>query len=223
MDDEARLIEALLAIEAMFAGSTNAETRAEAERVREEIRRLLHRRASEDTPVEYKFTMADVWSRKLFLALLRRYDIKPYRYRRQRHTTVMARVPRRFVDETLWPEFTQLSERLRLFLDHVTDRIVSQVLHEDFSEAEVVDEQANAPSPETGRLLPAPPLLLPPAPSPPAPPRHAPPAGPGPAPPARLGSVPAPAPAAAPSAPRPGRNDPCPCGSGKKYKKCCGR
>ncbi len=23
--------------------------------------------------------------------------------------------------------------------------------------------------------------------------------------------------------PRAGRNDPCPCGSGKKYKKCCGR
>ena len=22
--------------------------------------------------------------------------------------------------------------------------------------------------------------------------------------------------------PEPGRNDPCPCGSGKKYKKCCG-
>jgi hypothetical protein len=35
---------------------------------------------------------------------------------------------------------------------------------------------------------------------------------------------------AAPAPPRllraaavPGRNDPCPCGSGKKYKKCCGR
>ncbi len=25
------------------------------------------------------------------------------------------------------------------------------------------------------------------------------------------------------AAPRTGRNDPCPCGSGKKYKKCCGR
>ncbi|WP_430700914.1 SEC-C metal-binding domain-containing protein [Pontivivens nitratireducens] len=23
--------------------------------------------------------------------------------------------------------------------------------------------------------------------------------------------------------PRPGRNDPCSCGSGRKYKKCCGR
>jgi preprotein translocase subunit SecA len=26
-----------------------------------------------------------------------------------------------------------------------------------------------------------------------------------------------------PAAPKVGRNDPCPCGSGKKYKKCCGR
>ena len=25
------------------------------------------------------------------------------------------------------------------------------------------------------------------------------------------------------SAPKVGRNDPCPCGSGKKYKQCCGR
>lgn len=24
------------------------------------------------------------------------------------------------------------------------------------------------------------------------------------------------------SAPKTGRNDPCPCGSGKKFKKCCG-
>ncbi|HWS13947.1 MAG TPA: SEC-C metal-binding domain-containing protein [Rhodocyclaceae bacterium] len=24
------------------------------------------------------------------------------------------------------------------------------------------------------------------------------------------------------AAPKVGRNDPCPCGSGKKYKKCCG-
>jgi uncharacterized protein YecA (UPF0149 family) len=28
--------------------------------------------------------------------------------------------------------------------------------------------------------------------------------------------------ASMPDEPEPGRNDPCPCGSGKKYKKCCG-
>lgn len=32
----------------------------------------------------------------------------------------------------------------------------------------------------------------------------------------------APPPTPARSQPRPGRNEPCPCGSGKKYKKCCG-
>jgi preprotein translocase subunit SecA len=30
-------------------------------------------------------------------------------------------------------------------------------------------------------------------------------------------------PAAYNAQPRVGRNDPCPCGSGKKYKKCCGQ
>jgi preprotein translocase subunit SecA len=30
-------------------------------------------------------------------------------------------------------------------------------------------------------------------------------------------------PAARREAPKVGRNDPCPCGSGKKYKNCCGR
>jgi len=39
---------------------------------------------------------------------------------------------------------------------------------------------------------------------------------------ARADPQPAPQPAPAPSRP-PGRNDPCPCGSGRKYKKCCGR
>jgi uncharacterized protein len=34
---------------------------------------------------------------------------------------------------------------------------------------------------------------------------------------------PPPPPPQAETAPRVGRNDPCPCGSGKKYKKCCGR
>ena len=37
------------------------------------------------------------------------------------------------------------------------------------------------------------------------------------------GQVEAEKPKPAKAAPRVGRNDPCPCGSGKKYKKCCGR
>jgi len=68
----------------------------------------------------------------------------------------MARVSQRFVDETLWPEYQQISETLRANLSHVTDRIVGEVLHGDGSEAEVVEQPpqlgfdaAEAPAPES--------------------------------------------------------------------------
>jgi tRNA nucleotidyltransferase (CCA-adding enzyme) len=84
--------------------------------------------------------MADLWSRKLFVALLRRYDIRPYRYYRQRYTTVMARIPKQFLDDTLWPEFLELNATLRQYLDEVTARVVSEGVYADSSEAEVVPE-----------------------------------------------------------------------------------
>ena len=104
------------------------------------MRQRLAEVAQLDPPVEYQFTMADMWSRRLFVALLRRYGIQPYRYYRQRYTTVMAKVPKGFVDETLWPEFQQLNDTLRQYLDEVTDRVVSESIHADSSEAEVVSD-----------------------------------------------------------------------------------
>ena len=44
-------------------------------------------------------------SYKVFVTMLRRYGLRPYRYHCQRYTTVMIQVPERFVTETLWPEF----------------------------------------------------------------------------------------------------------------------
>lgn len=52
----------------------------------------------------------------------------------------MARVSNSFVDETLWPEFEELSETLKSYLSEVTERVVSEVIHEDSSEADVVSE-----------------------------------------------------------------------------------
>ena len=84
--------------------------------------------------------MTDIWSRHVFVALLRRYGIRRYRYRRQRRTTVMARLSKRFLDETLWPEFQEVSRTLHTYLSGVTERVVSQVIHQDSSEAEVLEE-----------------------------------------------------------------------------------
>ena len=61
--------------------------------------------------IEMKFSLRDVWSRQLFVALSRRYGLKPYRYPRQRRTTAMLSAPERFINDTLWPEFQELSDR----------------------------------------------------------------------------------------------------------------
>jgi hypothetical protein len=140
--NEQKLIEKLRLIEALFSGTTTKGEKVAAELARERILERLRLMEKEEPLVEYRFTMADMWARKVFVALLRRYGIKPYRYSRQRYTTVMAWVSQRFVDETLWPEFQEISETLKTYLSEITDRVVSQVIHQDSSEAEVVKEQA---------------------------------------------------------------------------------
>ena len=49
-----------------------------------------------------------------------RYGLKPYRLYRQRLTTVMLRVPKRFIDQVLWPEFQELNAALMQYLNEVT-------------------------------------------------------------------------------------------------------
>lgn len=88
--------------------------------------------------MEFRFTLTDTWSRKLFLSLLRRDDLKPYRYRGQRRSTVMVRVPKPLVNDTLWPEFQQINAAMRAYLDEVTDRIIASEIHGDSSEASEV-------------------------------------------------------------------------------------
>lgn len=147
--NEARLIEKLKSIEALFAGATTKGEREAAERARERIMARLAELEKEDPPIEYQFTMADEWSRRVFLALLRRYGLKPYRYRGQRYTTVMTRVSKRFVDETLWPEFNAISEQLARYLAEITERVVKRVLEADGSEALEIErpKQLEVPKP----------------------------------------------------------------------------
>lgn len=139
MSDVRRLIEKLKLIEAVYAGAATAGERTAADNARQRIKEKIRQCQDADPPIEYKFTLNNPWSRKLFVALLRRYDIRPYRYHRQRHTTVMARVPKGFVDKTLWPEFLELGKELTTHLDAVAERIINQSIFEDSSEAEEIN------------------------------------------------------------------------------------
>ncbi|WP_395737515.1 hypothetical protein [Prosthecobacter sp.] len=135
---EQDLLDKLSKIERLYAGAaTLGEKEAAADAIAR-IKRRLGEAAKVERPIEYKFTLADGWSKKLFTALLRRYELRPYRYARQRRTTVMVRVPRSFVDETLWPEFLELSKVLQSYLDEVTERVISGAIHATQDEEEVI-------------------------------------------------------------------------------------
>lgn len=135
MPDEAQLRDKLRKIEALFAGAGTQGERGAAEAAIQRVRDRLAELGKRDPPIEMRFSVSDQWSRRLFLALARRYGLTPYRYARQRLTTIMMRVPRGFVDEVLWPEFQQLNDALTQYLMEVTLRVIREEVHGDASEA----------------------------------------------------------------------------------------
>ena len=135
MTDEAQLREKLRKIEALFAGAGTVGEKLAAEAALERVRARLSELERSDKLIEMQFSLPDQWSRQLFLALCRRYGLKPYRLYRQRLTTVMLRVPKRFVDQVLWPEFQELNAALVQYLNEVTTRVIREEVHRDTSEA----------------------------------------------------------------------------------------
>src|SRR5438132_7783267 len=128
-DEESRLIEKLRKIETLFARTTNPGERQAAESALERIRRRLNELEKTERPIEFRFSLSDGWSKLLFIALLHRYSLRPYRYAGQRRTTVMVKVAASFVDDVLWPEFQELNATLCSHLDSVTKRIIQQAIH----------------------------------------------------------------------------------------------
>jgi len=138
--EERRLLERLRRIEALYTGATTDGERAAAASARKRVRQRLDALAASGPVEEHRISLPDAWSRRVFVALCRRYGLEPYRYRGQRGTTLQVRATRTFVDETLWPEFREIAAVLQAHLDAVTDRIIAQALHQDVSEPTVVSQ-----------------------------------------------------------------------------------
>ena len=134
------LREKLRKIEALFAGAGTPGERDAAEAALERMRVRLKELERRDPPVEIQFSLSDRWSRILFTALCRRYGLEPYRYRRQRRTTLMVRAPRQFTQEVLWPEFNELNGDLQTYLHAVTLKLIRREVYSDTSDAQELPE-----------------------------------------------------------------------------------
>ncbi len=143
--DETTLQEKLRKIEALHAGATSEgereATRLAAERIRARLTELRRR----EPDIETAYTLPDPWTRTLFVALCRRYGLRPYRRPRQRQTTVMIRAPKTFQERTLWPEFNALADELNKHLSEITERAVREAIHGDVSEAVESDDPKALP------------------------------------------------------------------------------
>jgi hypothetical protein len=135
MTTEQQLRERLRKIQALFEGATTAGERDAAAAAIERIKRVLGTAAQTEPPAEFQFSMPDPWQRRLFSALCRRYGLEPYRYKRQRYTTVVVRAPRSFVHKTLWPEYQELRAALNSYLNEATERIIREEVYGDAAEA----------------------------------------------------------------------------------------
>ncbi|MCW1922385.1 hypothetical protein OKA05_07455 [Luteolibacter arcticus] len=134
------IIEKIRKVEALFMGT---DSPGEMQAALGALDRLNAQLAAAPQPVEeWQFSMHDPWKRQLFIALIRRHGLHPYRHPRQRSSTVMVRTTRAMVDQILWPQYLELSKILHDYLDEVTRDIIGRSVHADVSEA---PEQANLP------------------------------------------------------------------------------
>lgn len=140
MTSEDRLREKLRKIEALFAGAATAGEKAAAGAAADRIRRQFESSSKTERPEEFKFSITDPWSRKLFIALCRRYGVRPYRYRRMHEQTVVIRAPASFAQGVLWPEFEELSDALTLHLNEITDKIIREEVYAATGDAEEIEE-----------------------------------------------------------------------------------
>lgn len=140
MSDDQALREKLRKIEALFAGAATPGEKAAAGEAAERIRARLAASQKTEKAEETRFSIPDQWSRQLFIALSRRYGLRPFRYRRMHKQSLIVRAPRSFVDQVLWPEFQELSGALTAYLADVTSRLIREEVHGETADAEERDE-----------------------------------------------------------------------------------
>jgi hypothetical protein len=135
MTIEQELRDKLRKISALFEGATTTGEREATAAAIDRLRKVLAAAEQVEPSTEMQFTNLDRWHRKLFLALCRRYGLKPYRYRRQRYSTITLRAPRSFLKHTQEPEYLEIQKALDEYLEEATERIIREEVFVDDEEA----------------------------------------------------------------------------------------
>lgn len=133
MADDKDIREKLAKLEALFARGATAGERAAAGAARDRLQQKLSFVSDEgDAPeIELQYSLPDVWSVRIFVALCRKNGIHPYRYPRQRRTTVMVRVRQSHFEQTVGEEFRTLHQELTGYFNETVEHLIADAMRSD--------------------------------------------------------------------------------------------
>jgi hypothetical protein len=137
MLNELCLIEKLQKIEALYLRSTTVGEKAAAAQAMNNIQNKLEYYRQEEPPVEWTYRVNNYFEKRLLQALLKKYGLESYRYSGQRYTTLNVMITRRMSKEVIWPQYLEMCEVLRKYLDEVTNDVIKKAMGQEESEDEI--------------------------------------------------------------------------------------
>jgi hypothetical protein len=123
-------------LEALFARGATKGERAAAGAALDCLMARLPDALKEDE-VELKYTLPDTWAVRIFVALCRKHGVAPYRYPRQRRTTVMVRVQPTMFEKTVLAEFQTLHSELVAYFRDTVDHLIADAMKSDGDDADL--------------------------------------------------------------------------------------
>ena len=135
--------EKLEKLEALFARGATEGERTAAGAALDRLNSRFDTGAQEEK-VEFQYSLPDVWAVKIFVALCRKHGVQPYRYSRQRRTTVMVNVQKSVFEQTVMAEFEMLHAELVAYFKDTVDHLIAEAMKSD-------GEDANLERPQIGQ------------------------------------------------------------------------
>ena len=132
MVDDKELRAKLAKVEALFRRAASPGEKAADGAAMDRLRgRLGGSDRNREPEVELQFSLPDTWSVSLFVAVYRKHGVRPYRYRRQRRTSVVVRAREREFNRVIWPDYSSLQTELESYFEDVTDHLITRVMGSD--------------------------------------------------------------------------------------------
>lgn len=126
------LADKILKIEALIAS-----TKSEGERRAAQLAKMRLQVKIAEKPLEYTVRLGSFWKKKLFVAICKKYQLKTYRYAKQKYTTAMVRVSQPFMDSVVMPEFRKYDSLFEDLANEIMQNLISKI-HEETEEDEIV-------------------------------------------------------------------------------------